>query len=1245
MTRLLIYCLLVAITRLSTGKEIPSPPYIVKQPPTDEVMFHVEKDGENDKPFYIECEASGEPAPTYRWVKNGKPFEWQAYDDRISQQPGRGTLSIAKPQDVDLGQYQCFAENAYGIATSNSVFMRKAELNSFKIQAPISLSGEEGKPFKLECHPPDGWPKPVVHWIFLYTNGGFKTINSSRMTLDPEGNLWFSNLTKQDSTDDFMYACAATSPTKYEYKYGNRVLLNIISTTVSAALNKYPPELQYVTKKQEVALRGKRAELFCIFGGTPLPQTVWRKNGNLLQSSERITQGNYGKSLIINIVDFDDAGTYTCEVSNGVGEAKSYSINLQVISAPYFTVEPERINAAEGETVEFRCEASGAPEPEIKWIYNGKPLEYAPPNPRRSVSTNKILIQNLDKNDTANYGCNATNSLGYVYKDVYVNVLALAPEITEAPTNMQAVDNQNINITCKVLGAPKPIIKWIHNGKELTGGHFTIHENGNLQITGTQFDDRGDYMCYAENKLGNTSASAKLDIKAHTYITDGPEDYEVEAGTSATFRCNAVADESLELEIIWLKNDEPIDFDGEARFVKSSDYSLTITRTIELDSGTYTCLARTSLDETSAKAQLTVQAVPNPPELKGLKCNAKDATIGWISMGDNRTPIIHYIIQYNTSFTPDTWEDYSAEIPAAEMSFTIPLSPWANYTFRVIAQNKIGKSQPSGHSDVCSTPPEVPQKNPDNVKGEGDRPDNLVITWTRMPEIEHNAPKFQYKVFWKRDVPGEKYTVVDIHDWRQDRFVVDNQPSFQRYKIKVIAMNEMGEANVSPKEVIGYSGENEPEQAPTNFTILKVENPTTALLGWNPIDLESVHGHFQGYKVKTWSDASPISNEIQVQGEAEKALIDNFVPFTKNYAQVYVYNGKYNGPPSNILAFMTPEGVPGQMDFLEAYPLGCSAFLLRWEKPERPNGILTGYNIYYAIISSNMKVDAPVPRKPQIMDPNVKRAKLAGLKPGTKYRIFIAATTTVGESERLFIERSTKPLGSYLPSKPNFDWEPIKDGLSSSIKVHWLPSEDGNPGSHFYIKYRKRGEPTYRQTPPELSEDYQIVTGLESGEVYEFIVVSVDGNYNVPSDTQEVNTYDANGIVIVPKENVATAGWFIGMMLAITFLLILFIIVCIIKRNRGGKYAVHEREQANGRHDYPDEGGFHEYSQPLDNKSHGRASMSSEPKVGPESDTDSMAEYGDGDTEGMNEDGSFIGQYGRKRGQGETSSQGFATLV
>lgn len=247
---------------------VPAPPLIVKQPPTDEVLFQVEQNGENDKPFYIECEAEGEPTPKYYWMKNGKIFDWQAYDDRISQQTGRGTLSISKPSEVDIGQYQCFAENQYGTATSNSVFMRKAELNSFKNEQPVQLQGREGEPFNLTCQPPDGWPKPVVHWIIMYTNGGFKTINSSRMTLDPEGNLWFSNLTLADNIDNFMYACAATSPFKHEYKYGNRVLLKVNPAGVSAAQNKVPPVVQYVTRKNEIAYRGKSIELFCIFGGT-----------------------------------------------------------------------------------------------------------------------------------------------------------------------------------------------------------------------------------------------------------------------------------------------------------------------------------------------------------------------------------------------------------------------------------------------------------------------------------------------------------------------------------------------------------------------------------------------------------------------------------------------------------------------------------------------------------------------------------------------------------------------------------------------------------------------------------------------------------------------------------------------------------------------------------------------------------------------------------------------------------------
>ncbi|XP_065166394.1 neuroglian isoform X2 [Atheta coriaria] len=1217
-TRILAVLVLGA---LIDAREIPSPPRIIKQPPTDEVLFQVGVD-ENDKPFYIECEAVGEPAPKYRWIKNGKHFDWQTYDDRISQQPGRGTLSIAKPKDEDLGQYQCFAENEYGVATSNSVFMRKAELNSFKAQPPLSLTGQEGEPYKLSCQPPDGWPKPKVYWVKLLNSDAFKAINNSRMTLDPEGNLWFSNLTKQDATDGFMYACAAASSTKLEYKLGNRVLLKVITTGVSAAQNKHEPVKQYVTRKNEVALRGKKVELYCIYGGTPLPQTVWTKDGRQILSTERVQQNNYGKSLVINLVDFDDEGAYTCEVSNGVGESQTHSINLQVLAVPYFTEEPEIINAAEDESVEFRCDATGVPKPQIKWIHNGKPIAEAPPNPRRKVGPNTISIERLVKRDTGNYGCNATNSLGYVYKDVYVNVLALAPEITEAPHDQEAVDGRGINMTCKVFGAPKPEVKWVHNGKELTGGRFKVLENGDLNIDTIQFDDSGEYTCYAENKFGRANASCSFNVKSHTFISDGPEDYEVSAGTQATFRCNAVADPSLPLEIIWMNNGEPIDFEGEPRFVKSSDYSLTITKTIELDSGTYTCLARTPLDEASARATLTVQDVPNAPRMESIRCNNKDAVVRWFPQGDNRAPISHYTLQYNTSFTPDVWETAYDHIPAVDMTYSAPMSPWANYTFRVLAHNKIGPSLPSSHSDVCSTQPQVPHKNPDRVEGEGDRPDNLVIRWTPMPEIEHNAPKFQYKIFWKRDIPGAEYNVHDILNWRQDNLVIYDQPSFQQYRIKVVAMNELGEADVAPQEVIGYSGENEPTQAPYNFTLVQIQSPTKALLSWNPVSLDSVRGHFKGYKIKTWTDKKPGHKEIQVQGEATKALVTNFTPFAKNYAQVYVYNGKYNGPPSETLSFDAPEGAPGPISFLEAYQMGSSAFLLTWKKPDQPNGILTGYKIFYSVVNGT-SVFPEIARDPQILNPIQLRAKLSGLQPGVKYRLYISATTAAGDGKKFFIERVTRGSGAMRPNQPTFSTSrvPSDGGNMVTIRVQWLPDFE-RPGSHFYVKYRRKGDSNYQTTHEEYHDDYTDVAGLEQGETYEMSVVAVDGNYQVESSQQEIDTYGGEGPIIQPRENVATAGWFIGMMLAIAFLLLVLILVCIVKRNRGGKYAVHEREQANGRHDYPDEGGFHEYSQPLDAKS-----TASEPKPGPESDTDSMAEYGEGDTGRFTEDGSFIGQY------------------
>ncbi|VVD05770.1 unnamed protein product, partial [Leptidea sinapis] len=1041
---------------------VTSPPRIVKQPTVEELLFQVAQPGEVDKPFIIECEAEGEPAPKYRWIKNGKPFEYTSYDNRISQQPGRGTLVVSRPRDEDLGQYQCFAYNEWGTATSNSVFVRKAELNSFKdTDGPQTMiTAQEGLPFKLTCNPPDGHPSPNVYWMLQGEQGQLKTINNSRMTLDPEGNLWFSNVTRYDASVDYAYTCAAKSVFRNEYKLGNKVYLQVQQTGISPTSNKQEPERQYTTRRVEKAWRGKKVELYCIYGGTPLPQVVWKKDGRTILSSQRITQDNYGKTLVVKRAGYEDQGTYTCEVSNGVGQAQSYSIQL--------------------------------------------------------------------------------------------NVEAIPPEIKEGPENLTKVDGSEAVLKCRVFGAPKPVVKWMRDDVDVTGGKYNITPEGDLVIPDVSYTDVGTYQCYAKNKFGEKSAYGSLLVKT--------------AGTSATFRCNAHADDSLNLQIVWLSDGQPLDLDTQPRFRLNNDYSLLISDTSELDSGEYTCVARTEIDEAHK---------PNPPALDGIECHEKLATLRWHSMGDNRAPILRYSIQYNTTFTPDTWEVASDNVPAIDTSWTVELSPWANYTFRVIAFNKIGASTPSSHSDVCTTQPDVPYKNPDNVEGKGRDPTNMVITWS------------------------------------------------------VVAVNSKGTSNVAPVEVIGWSGEDTPQQPPANFSLVQVTSGTTALLSWNPVSPESVRGHFKGYKIQTWVDGDEDRlKEVLVKADASNTLVSVFKPFKKNNARILVYNGRYNGPPSETLSFVTPEGKPGTVKSFEAYPIGSSAMLLKWDKPMDENGVLTGYKIYYQKVSGTAL--GPLQERKKEIDPKFDRAKLAGLEPNTKYRIEIRAKTKAGEGDKYYVEQKTKAMVNSVPDIPVFQVStlPAKEG-SAHILVRWLPSLDGHAGSHFMAWYRLKGHPDWLHSHEITEDDYVVLTGLEPGQVYEVKVTAHDGEYFSTSEVRDVDT--TTDPVIMREEAMATAGWFIGVMVALALLLLVLVLVCVVRRNRGGKYDVHDRELAHGRRDTPDaRGGFHE----LDNKS--RHSMSSGTKPGAET--------------GMNEDGSFIGQYGRKRrppasSHQDSASQAFATLV
>ena len=84
----------------------------------------------------------------------------------------------------------------------------------------------------------------------------------------------------------------------------------------------------------------------------------------------------------------------------------------------------------------------------------------------------------------------------------------------------------------------------------------------------------------------------------------------VEKGTEAKFTCTATTDpnEVTNMRIDWMKDGQFIDYKRAQRVFKNVvDNSLTISGTVFLDTGKYTCVASNGIDSSQAGAFLIVQ--------------------------------------------------------------------------------------------------------------------------------------------------------------------------------------------------------------------------------------------------------------------------------------------------------------------------------------------------------------------------------------------------------------------------------------------------------------------------------------------------------------------------------------------------------------------------------------------------------------------------------------------------------------
>ena len=123
-------------------------------------------------------------------------------------------------------------------------------------------------------------------------------------------------------------------------------------------------------------------------------------------------------------------------------------------------------------------------------------------------------------------------------------------------------------------------------------------------------------------------------------------------------------------------------------------------------------------------------------------CLNRSVKVTWTKGGFNNAPIQYFTMQYNTSVEPDKWS-FAATANQSANTLKLNLRPGVTYSFRLLATNKIGISEPSKHSDTCKTDTASPYKNPENVRGIGDTPSYLIIEWTvSQSHLSINAPHF-----------------------------------------------------------------------------------------------------------------------------------------------------------------------------------------------------------------------------------------------------------------------------------------------------------------------------------------------------------------------------------------------------------------------------------------------------------------------------------------------------------------------
>lgn len=196
---------------------------------------------------------------------------------------------------------------------------------------------------------------------------------------------------------------------------------------------------------------------------------------------------------------------------------------------PGFSGElPASLSIKDGEALCLKCTVKGDPEPQVAWFKDGQPvsssdiidLKY-----RQGLAS--LTINEVFPEDEGTYVCKATSSLGAAETKCVLKVTPMEPQINgkagrgdklpriaDHLSSSDVQDGTPHTLTCKIGGATKFDVVWLHNEKEIKPSkdfqYVTEGDTYSLKIAEVFPEDAGTYTCEAFNDIGETFSTCTL---------------------------------------------------------------------------------------------------------------------------------------------------------------------------------------------------------------------------------------------------------------------------------------------------------------------------------------------------------------------------------------------------------------------------------------------------------------------------------------------------------------------------------------------------------------------------------------------------------------------------------------------------------------------------------------------------------------------------------------------------------------